>query len=408
MSVRTTLGVLLLLLPGAATALVACSSSSAGSGGSPDASEGSVFDTGGPGPGDASLDQTAATDGSGDTGAAPGDAGSGFPDGSGFSGDCGVGDAGEPTGLRCAGLYSDWASKTVAADLTRYDPGLHLWSDGADKTRWIYLPPGQQIDTSDMDEWTFPVGTKIFKEFSLPQGDASPGMRIETRLLWKQDPKTWYRTTYAWTADGVSDATEMTDGQLDAGGTGYEIPNQEECDECHKGRRDGVLGFEAVSLSSPGASGITMATLLSQGLLTAPPGAPITIPGDAVQSAALAYLHANCGTACHNRGNGEAAQTSFYMRLDLATLGSVQATDTYTTGWNQQAQNFNIPDAGTTDRLSACNTSSSCVYFRASRRSLVDGVPYGVQMPPLDTHRVDDAGLAAIAAWINEGCDGGP
>ena len=48
------------------------------------------------------------------------------------------------------------------------------------------------------------------------------------------------------------------------------------------------------------------------------------------------------------------------------------------------------------------------MYFRASRRSLVDGVTYGVQMPPVDTHRVDDAGLAAIAAWINEGCDGGP
>jgi hypothetical protein len=403
-SVRTTLGALLLVLPGAATALVACSSTSAGSGGSPDAAEGSAFETGVPGPGDASLDHAPATDG-----AAMGDAGTGFPDGSGFSGDCGVGDAGEPTDLQCTGLYSDWASKTVAADLTQYDPGLHLWSDGADKTRWISLPAGQKIDTSDMDEWTFPVGTKIFKEFSLPtQGDASTGTRIETRLLWKQAPKTWYRTTYAWTADGVSDATELTDGQLDAGGTGYEIPNQEECDECHNGRKDGVLGFEAVSLSTPGASGITMQTLLSQGLLTAPPGAPITIPGDAVQSAALAYLHANCGTACHNRGNGEAAQTSFSMRLDVGTLGSVQTTDTYTTGWNQPTQNFNIPDAGTTDRLSACNTSSSCVYFRASRRSLVDGVPYGVQMPPVDTHRVDDAGLAAIAAWINEGCDGGP
>src|ERR1019366_5145150 len=117
-----------------------------------------VFETGGPGLGDASLDHTAATDGSGDTGATTGDAGIGFPDRSGGPGDCG----------------------------------------GGDKTRWIYLPPGQKIDTTDMDEWTFPVGTKIFKEFSLPQGDASPGTRIETRLLWKHAPKTWYRTTYAW------------------------------------------------------------------------------------------------------------------------------------------------------------------------------------------------------------------
>jgi hypothetical protein len=28
-------------------------------------------------------------------------------------------------------------------------------------------------------------------------------------------------------------------------------------------------------------------------------------------------------------------------------------------------------------------------------------------MPTFDTHRVDIAGLALLAAWINEGCDAG-
>ena len=114
------------------------------------------------------------------------DTGPGFADQGGFSGDCGVGPVGEPTELRCTGLYSDWDSKTVATDAQLYDPGLHLWSDGADKTRWIYLPAGQKIDTSDMDEWAFPVGTKIWKEFRLSLADAATETRIETRLLWKQ------------------------------------------------------------------------------------------------------------------------------------------------------------------------------------------------------------------------------
>jgi hypothetical protein len=335
------------------------------------------------------------------------DMGMGFAEGGGFAGDCGVGPAGEPTDLQCTGLYSDFASKTVAADLTQYDPGLHLWSDGADKLRWIYLPAGQKIDTTDMDGWTFPVGTKIFKEFSLKLGDASTDTRIETRMLWKQAPGTWYRTTYLWTSDGVSDATEVTDGELDAGGTGYEVPNQDECNQCHNGSKDGVLGFEAVALSTSGASGLPMSTLIAQGLLTAPPTSPITIPGDATESAALAYLHTNCGTACHNRGTGQAFPTGFFMRLDVATLSSVQSTDTYTTGWNQATQNFYIPDAGATDRLYACNTAWSCVYYRASQRAGLNGQTFGVQMPPIDTHKVDDAGLATIAAWINEGCDAG-
>jgi hypothetical protein len=413
-AVRTTLAVLVLLLPGAGAALVACSSSSASGGGSPDASEGSAFETGAPEAGDASMDHTAVTDGSGNPDAAEAaaseaglDAGIGFAEGGGFSGDCGVGPVGEPTDLQCTGLYSDWASKTVATVLTQYDPGLHLWSDGADKTRWIYLPAGQKIDTTDMDEWTFPVGTKIFKEFRLPLGDASTDTRVETRMLWKQAPTLWYRTTYRWTDDGVTDATELTDGELDAGGTGYEVPSQDECNECHNGSADGVLGFEAVALSSPGASGITIQTLTSQGLLTAPPTAPLVIPGNATESAALGYLHMNCGTACHNQGYGEASQTHFYMRLEVATLASVQATDTYTTGWNQPTQNFEILDAGTTYRLHACDLGSSAVYYRASHRAGLDGTSFGIQMPPVDTHKLDDAGLATIAAWIDESCDAG-
>ena len=47
--------------------------------------------------------------------------------------------------LRCTGLYTDFASKALAPDNKEYTPGLVLWSDGADKTRWLYLPPGAKI-----------------------------------------------------------------------------------------------------------------------------------------------------------------------------------------------------------------------------------------------------------------------
>jgi hypothetical protein len=418
-SSRAALAVLTLLLPGAGATFVACSSSGGsggGDGGGSDATEAATkTETGAPEAGDSSVTHDAApSDGDAGTDAAPdadaSDAGldtglytepDAYPDGSGFAGDCGIGPSGEPIELRCTGLYSDWASKTVSPDVQPYDPGLHLWSDGADKKRWIHLPAGQTIDTTDMDEWTFPVGTKVFKEFSLPLGDASTPTRIETRLLWKQDATTWYRTTYRWSDDGVSSTSELTDGQLDAGGTSYEVPSQEECRECHSGRKDDVLGFEAVSLASPGASGLTLQALTTQHLLTAPPAGPLTIPGDAVESTALAYLHANCGTACHNRGNGAAMFSGFFMRLDVATLATVQTTDVYTTGWNQPTSSFFIEDASTSYRIHACDLPSSCAYVRPSSRD------QGTQMPPIDTHVVDDAGLSAIAAWIDEGCDAG-
>ena len=98
---------------------------------------------------------------------------------------------------------------------------------------------------------------------------------------------TWCRTTYRWTADGFTATTELTDVELNADGTGYEVPSQPQCDECHNGRMDGVLGFEAVALSSPGASGLAMPALTAQNLLTAPPTGALVVPGNAVESAAL-------------------------------------------------------------------------------------------------------------------------
>jgi hypothetical protein len=419
--VRTTLASLGIELPfivAVATAFVACSGSSGSGGGGPDATGDSVVEGGGGDTSDSSHDASV----DGDASPVDADASTG-PDADGspadvaeaapmeladaFSGDCGAGPSGEPLDLSCTGLYSDFPSKTVAADLQAYAPGLVLWSDGAEKLRWIYLPAGQKIDTSNMDEWTFPVGTKIWKEFSLPLGDASTPTRIETRLLWKQSANLWYRTTYRWTDDGTSSATELIVGQLDAGGTGYEVPNQGECDSCHNGRIDGVLGFEAVSLAAPAATGLTLSALEGQSLLTDLPDASLVVPGDPTQSAAIGWMHANCGTACHNKGNGAAQFTGFFMRLDVATLASVQATGVYTTGWNVQTQGFLIPGATTTYRLHACDTASSCAYYRPDHRDGVDGTPGGVQMPPIDSHKVDDVAVAQIAAWINEGCDAG-
>jgi hypothetical protein len=416
--VGTTLASLVVAVPSVIAvgyAFVACSGSSgSGGGGGPDAMGDSVVEGGGDSSShDASVDGDAASVGDGAMG----------PDGDGsavdvaeaaswqladaFAGDCSAGPSGEPLDLSCTGLYSDFTGKTVATENKAYAPGLVLWSDGADKLRWIYIPAGQTIDTSNMDEWTFPVGTKIFKEFSLPIGDASAPTRIETRMLWKQAPGTWYRTTYRWTADGTSDATELTTGEEDAGGTGYEIPNQTQCDTCHNGRIDGVLGFEAVSLAAPAATGLVLSELVSQSLITEPPDGSLAVPGDPTQSAAIGFLHANCGTACHNSGNGAAQFTGFYMRLDVATLTSVQSTYVYTTGWGVPSQNFQIPGVSETYRLQACSTATSCAYYRADNRDGVNGISDGTQMPPIDSHKVDLAAMVELAGWINEGCDGG-
>jgi hypothetical protein len=144
-----------------------------------------------------------------------------------------------------------------------------------------------------------------------------------------------------------------------------------------------------------------MATLQSAGLLTAPPAAPLAIPGDAATAAALGYLHANCGIACHNRGTGEAKSIGLFMRLEVAALGSVQRTDTWTTGMNVGAY-FEVPGVTATKIFAPCAPDSSAAYYRMSVRDDINGVFVGSQMPPIASHKPDPTGLAIVAAWLND------
>ena len=220
--------------------------------------------------------------------------------------------------LSCAGLYADLPAKRLDPALRAYKPALELWADGAEKQRFIFLPPNTKIDTSNIDEWVFPNGTKVWKEIRLAN------KRIETRLYEKGADGTWRHAAYRW-ADDESDAVRTEDGEKIARGgpdvPPYEIPSPNQCNDCHGGRKDKLLGFEAVSLGMPGAEGLTLATLVSSGLLTAPPSSTaIAFPEDATgnAAAALAWMHVSCGP-CHNRSSSASGEKSRVYTLAHAS-----------------------------------------------------------------------------------------
>ena len=70
-----------------------------------------------------------------------------------------------PTTLQETGLCDDGPCAVIKPGILAFAPQYTLYSDGATKRRWIALPPGEVIDTSDMDYWRFPVGTRLWKEF---------------------------------------------------------------------------------------------------------------------------------------------------------------------------------------------------------------------------------------------------
>src|ERR1043165_5881885 len=60
------------------------------------------------------------------------------------------------------GLCDDAACMVINAGIQEYEPrpGFTLFADGATKRRWMFIPDGTTIDTTDMDHWKFPLGTK--------------------------------------------------------------------------------------------------------------------------------------------------------------------------------------------------------------------------------------------------------
>src|SRR5688500_4148724 len=75
-------------------------------------------------------------------------------------------DPNKPMTLMDTGLCVDAACTQIASGIHAYTPRWELYSDGATKRRWIYLPAGAKITTTNNDHWEFPVGTKLWKEFT--------------------------------------------------------------------------------------------------------------------------------------------------------------------------------------------------------------------------------------------------
>lgn len=145
-----------------------------------------------------------------------------------------------------------------------FTPSHPLWTDGIDKRRWLYLPPGTSVDKANPDAWEFPVGTRAWKEF------ARNGSRVETRFIERLADGSWRFASYLWNAEGTEAVLAPEEGVAKLG-----VPSREDCLACHEGAPVPILGYSAVQL---------------EGTIAA---------RSAEERNAIGYLHGNCGH-CHN------------------------------------------------------------------------------------------------------------
>lgn len=260
-----------------------------------------------------------------------------------------VGVVGIALALACAACTSDAGSRGVSVELARvpypmlsdygffegdardlvpavelvpFAPVSPLWSDGAYKERLLYVPEGETIGFDENDDWTFPVGTVAVKSFLFPrdlrdpEGTLDP---VETRLLVRE--KGGFKGyVYLWN-DARTDAKlllpgkrltiESTDQDGKPATQRYQVPNQNQCKNCHA--RDDVLyllGVHTRQLNHEVDGDNQLDVLADAGLFARDLPSRDELPaladpsGDApLDDRARAWLEANCAH-CHRPGGG--------------------------------------------------------------------------------------------------------
>lgn len=304
-----------------------------------------------------------------------------------------------PADLAATGLYADWATKTIAATNRPFSPQYPLWTDGAKKQRWIYLPPGAPIDASSSDAWQFPIGTRLWKEFSFAS------QPVETRYM-ERTAAGWRYATYVWSEDGKTATLAPPRGTKTsaevAPGKRHDVPSEGDCRVCHGNDTSSVLGFSALQLSgdrdpnalhteplAPGS--LDLPALVRTGALRNYRGStsPRIAARTPTERAALGYLHGNCG-GCHRDGGA------------LASLGMVLASSSEQHDEPTRKAVFTT----TLDRASHLTPTRMRIASGAPDRSVViermgSRVP-STQMPPLGTQLVDVEAVRLLSAWIEQ------
>lgn len=287
-------------------------------------------------------------------------------------------------------LYKDINHKLVYSDYMTFIPKYPLFTDGMEKQRWIYIPKNKKIDVDDVDNWNFPQGTILFKEFS------KNGIILETRVLYKakvsMSTSSWKWATYMWNINQTN-AKLVTRTVRNVLGTIHTIPSRGHCFSCHRGAKDMVLGFGAIQLSyldsNSRPKGQYLKGLIDSNRTLGEIKSYYKIPAkNENERKALGYMHANC-SHCHNQnhpmgglGMHLKSKTSFKSRSEHEAIKTTIGV--YTRGFYQA--DF---------RVEASNSEDSAIYMR------LNSTQRGVQMAPIGKSTIDHDGVKIIKDWID-------
>lgn len=278
--------------------------------------------------------------------------------------------------------------------LIPYDVASPLWSDGAQKNRWLALPNGETIDVDASGDFEFPVGSVLVKDFRDPN---NANVMIETRLLMLHQTG-WAGYSYKW-RDDQTDADLLFDADDDvAAGLNWHFPSAAECRQCHTATKKFALAPEVLQLNhefvypQTGRTANQVHTLNQLGVFTVPPAPALTNAtmfafddvSATLEQRAKSYLHSNC-SQCHQPGGTGEGGIDLRFETPLAQMNVCNTVPANNLG-NANAR-FIVPGS----------PSDSVILTR-----MQSSVASGVRMPPLATEIVDTAAVGIFTDWIND------
>ena len=310
-----------------------------------------------------------------------------------------------PALLSQTGVFSDTPNRVVTPGLIPYDLNVAFWSDGADKSRWIAVPPGK-IAFAPTGEWRFPPGTVFVKNFDLEVNAANPAgkRRLETRLLVRDAAGGVYGVVYKWRSDG-SDADLLAGSETETipikSATGevrqqtWYYPSRQDCLTCHTANAGGVLGVKTRQLNRsftyPAGTndnelrawnhlGLFAPAFTDEAVHAFPALAAADNTARSLPDRARSYLDANC-SQCHRPGGTVA---NFDARYDTPL-----ADQALVDGPVLIDQGIDRPRI-----IAPHDIWRSIAYMRID----TDG---DIKMPPLARETIDRRGVALLREWID-------
>lgn len=296
-----------------------------------------------------------------------------------------------PTLLSATGCFSEMAELTPGPDLVPYDLNAPLWTEGADKYRYLVVPPGTQLVERRDGGWTFPVGSVLVKVFAFGR------RRIETRLMLLRDDG-WDFAEYRFRDDGL-EADLLSESLLvpmvvDGTALEYFFPDEQSCRECHS-RLSGVevLGPRTAQLNRlydyDGFTQNQLVAMRDNGLfanLDGPVSALDAWPDPSVRGGTLAgraraYLHGNCAH-CHRPDGFAPAGLDLDLRYDTRFVDTGTCDEPVMYG-----------DLMHLSRIRPGHERDSGLY----RRMVAEGLD---RMPPVGATIADPAGEELVRRWI--------